>query len=58
MSADLQPVTFGADVVGVVDHPACQPEHPLLERVQTAELFVGERRVVRLVCHQIMVAKP
>ncbi len=38
MAADLEPVPARPDVVGVVDHPAGEPEHLLLER---CEILVG-----------------
>src|SRR5215470_2860590 len=41
MAADLQTVVVVAQVVGVVDGPARQPEHLLLELAQEGELVHG-----------------
>ena len=41
MAADLEPVAVRPDMVGVVDHPAGEPQHLLLERGQTAALRIG-----------------
>lgn len=41
MAADLQAVIIVAQVIGVMDGPACQPEHLALEGGERRELFSG-----------------
>ena len=48
VTADLQAVGALAQVVGVVDGPAREPEHLLLELVQHLELARGQMHVPRL----------
>jgi hypothetical protein len=37
MTADLEAVAVGPDVVGVVDHPGSEPQHLLLEGAERGE---------------------
>ena len=45
MPADLEPVPARADVVGVMDRPAREPQHLLLERAQILVRAVAARRL-------------
>jgi hypothetical protein len=40
VAADLRPVGVRAQVVGVVDHPRRQPQHPALDALQDREIRV------------------
>lgn len=42
MPADLDPILFRADVVGVVDHPMGQPQKALLQRFQMCDVLTIE----------------
>ena len=48
MAADLQAVVVLAQVIGVVDHPARQPEHLLLQRAQAFQVGALARATVLL----------
>src|SRR5262245_11547546 len=44
MTADLQPVDIFAEVVGVMDRPTRQPQHFLLERTESGQVFCTDVR--------------
>ena len=41
MSANLDPVRLGADMVGIVDHPVGQPQQALLDGFQVGRAHIN-----------------
>src|SRR6185312_704204 len=45
MAADLQAIVVLAQMVGVVDHPACKPEHLALQRSEHVQVVAFVRAI-------------
>ena len=52
MAADFDAIDFGADVIGMVDHPVRQPQQPLLDDLQMvrhARIFHSSIEMARII---------